>query len=151
MKTIRKDGRPTKFPAPDVQSVNIVAVDVTRGAGSRLDRWDLELVSWGNPAVNEVVQRHLLGLFEPKNPYSPAFDPAFTGNKHLRDRIHALLFLVDQSTWHGPLNPDYHGFLALNPCLPIGKDQREAIRAFCESLTPLVSEWMPKLEWVQRK
>jgi hypothetical protein len=146
LKTIRKDDRPTKFPPADTGSVQIIIADVTEAPGYRPDRWDLELLAWGNNAVGPTEQRPLLGLFEANNPYSPQFDGEFLANQYLRERIHAIMFLIDKSEYRRPLIPQYTGVFLENPYLLMDSQQLEAL-TYGSQLKNLIPSWWVEQRW----
>jgi len=146
-KTIGDDGSATKFPEPDTSTVHIIAADVSQGAGWLPDRWDLELIALGRRAVHPYAQRNLLGLFESANQYGPGFDEEFRRNEFLRSRVHALLFLVDESRWRSSLDPCYTGCMLLNPNVSITYAQTSALNRMGHSLEGFV-EWMTSLRIV---
>lgn len=112
-----KEGIPWKFPAPRTGSFNIIVADISSVLLGMPDYWDLMLAAHGRRAVPPLCQRRVLGLFERANELGAAYKAEFDGNAPLRERIHASTFLMDDSVWQGPLDPDYQGMLVHNPAL----------------------------------
>lgn len=137
-KTIRKDSRPTKFPTPGSDTVHLIVCDITKGLGHPPDYWDLRLLTQGRKAVREWAQRDLLGLFEPQNLYGSQFDAEFAGNLYLRECIHCILFLMDNSIWNCALDPKYTCCLMLNPLLNLNSNQVEALESLANPLSTIV-------------
>ncbi|MBI3912234.1 MAG: hypothetical protein HY320_15050 [Armatimonadetes bacterium] len=116
-KTIRK-GAPYKMPAPGPGVYNLLVADVTGiWLGGDPDYWDCRLLAQGRQAVIEWCRLDVLGLFEPENRWGPKFDQEFKQNRYFRERVHAIVFLMDTSRWGNSLDPRYEGALALNPAL----------------------------------
>ena len=149
LKATRGNSTPTKFPIPSDASLNILVVDVSQGIGDGTDAGDLEMLTLGRNHVHPVARREILGLFEQNNPYGPAFAAEFAGNQYFRERIHAVLFLLDESSWRSPLNPHYAGYYVCNPALHFNQHQEEAFYNLGHALTDtLVTRgWLPRLSF----
>lgn len=149
LKTIRKTGEPTKFPAPGKEDFHLIICDVTQGFGCHPDYWDLQLLTQGRRAVDVMAQRNLLGLFEPKNTYGEKFDAEFGENRYLRERIHCILFLMDNSHWQSSLDPDYTCCVMLNNLLCRSDEQNEAFNSFTKLLSALMPRYLTGQKWTQ--
>jgi hypothetical protein len=149
-KTIRKDGKPTKFPVPGKEAVQLVICDVTKGFGHPPDYLDLQLLTQGRNAIGELARRDLLGLFEPINPYGSKFDAEFVGNHYLRERIHCILFLMDDSIWRSSLDPNYTCCFLINPLLARSNEQIEAFETFINPLFTLMPRRLTGQKRVQQ-
>jgi len=147
-KTIRKDGTPTKFPEADDNSAHLLICDVSKAIGHKPDYWDLQLLSLGRGAVHPLAQRNLLGLFESSNPYGADFVGEFRSNRFLRERIHGILFLIDDSIWRDALDPNYTCCVVRNPLLRMDDRQIEALNEFGKAFHGIMPRRMTGQQYV---
>jgi hypothetical protein len=117
---------------------HLIICDITKAFGHPPDYWDLQLLTRGRYSVPELAKRDLLGLFESLNLYSPKFDAEFAGNRYLRERIHCILFLIDNSIWRSSFDPNYTCCFMTNPLLHLSDEQIDAYKGFINSLSNLM-------------
>ena len=149
VKAAKQKNLPIKFPLPNATSLNILTVDVSQGLGDGVDAGDLGMLTLGRNHVHPIARREALGLFEQSNPYGSNFDKEFIGNQHFRERVHAVLFLLDESSWHSPLNPRYAGYYVCNPALHLNQRQKDSFVNLGNMLTDkLVTQgWLSELSF----
>lgn len=148
LKTISDAGDAVKFPVPDEASAHIIVADASRSLGLDPDWYDLQEITLGRPAALAGWRHNVLGLFEEPNAMGEAFDDDFLRNRFLRERVHAIFFLIDESPRAGPLYPLYAGHAVGNPLLALSEAQRHAIDLFGSTISTLVTRgWMREPTW----
>jgi hypothetical protein len=143
VKTVHKEGTPWKFPDPAAGGINILVADVSNiWMGGDPDYWDLMLLAHGRRAVSPVCQRPVVGLFEPTNELGTEAEAEFQANRFFRERIHATVFLMDQSNWHSLLDPTYDGMVTHNPALVAGERERLILEVLRTGFGRWISRWL---------
>ncbi|WP_213036195.1 hypothetical protein [Candidatus Nitrotoga fabula] len=89
-----KHGNPTKFFSTALNAVNVVVVDATDSILGTIDVHDCMLATLGDPSVEEVYRRQVLGLFQAdKAEYPQRVHDLATKYAHIRNTLHGVLFL----------------------------------------------------------
>ncbi|MBI3911048.1 MAG: hypothetical protein HY320_08965 [Armatimonadetes bacterium] len=141
----QRDGQPIKF-GPVQQGVwNVLVIDVSGPLSGMLDKDDFRLMTYGRRAVPDIMRMGVVGLFEPRNPLGSELQAEFEGNRYLRERVHALVFLKDdQSRWESPMDPEYHAMFLCNPALiPDESTAAPLLDVRRRWLRRLVHDWDP--------
>ncbi len=151
LKTIDKKGAPIKFPEPEPSGVNLIIADVSNAAGWKPDWGDLQEIAAGRKSGLPFCKHDLIGLFERRNQLGAELDGDFRRSEYVRDRIHAIIYLIDESSFRHPLNPTYCGHGVVNPHLPMSPVQEEAADAIFVPLNALVTQgWLKEPRWRSR-
>lgn len=143
LKTIGKGGKPVKFPVPEASSVHLIVADVSNSLGWKPDSYDLEEIALGSASALPGWKHRLVGLFESKPPDDDELLPEFERSRFVRERVHLLIFLMDESSWHHPVMADYCAHFVPNPAVAVSKLQSTAVDRLVGPFNKLVTRgWL---------
>ena len=72
----------------------------------------------------------------------------FNQTGFLRERIHGILFLIDDSIWRDALDPNYTCCVVLNPLLRMDERQIEALNEFGKAFHRIMPRRMTGQQYV---
>ena len=106
-KACNKDGKPVKFPIPEQEDINVVAVDIRNFDG---DEWDYMQIAYGPGAVPDVCRltfegKFIKGIFDKSNDHVQA--------RVFMERVHIIAF-CNLNTFDRPLFGKQNCFLCWN-------------------------------------
>jgi hypothetical protein len=154
----KKKNAAWKFPEPTPGCVNILVADVSGiWLGEDPDYWDLMLLTHGRGAVPCINRRQIthdregvalekprqvLGMLEQSNALGDDYNAEFESNRHFRERVHATIFLMDQTRLRSSLDPDYEALIIPNWALIDEKLASEIGSCLQLHFRPWIDKWL---------
>ncbi len=133
-KAVNARGQLTKFSPEDINTYNIVAIEVSELHLGMIDDLDCRLVAYGDPAVPDHARRGLFGLFQESCPeYPDHIQEVAARFAPFRDTVHAILFLRQVPPAH-PINYRLEYLLIRNRQLVTRAESDQIAREFLRAM-----------------
>jgi hypothetical protein len=132
-----KNGKSIKFFNVDAGGINIVVVCISDILLGTADMHDCILATYGDPAVPDECRRGIFGLFQDVKPeYTAEIQKAASRFAHLKDTVHAVLFLFRPSG-SGLLDYPLQQVLLWNHAFAVKEDTKSVVAYISAAISPL--------------